>query len=603
MQGALAKTLFPLFPLCYAEDMDNARYKYLFLSVVIFLIVFVSLCLTLEFLNSGKIVIGLRVAGVKIGGLVPAEAETLLNEKASGWENKDIILTHQGNELTIRPNEFGVSVDAQATLASVYNIGRGKNVLIGLYEQISTILRQSDNIAPIVLVDVAKFKRAANDKFSGMESPAINASLAYNAKTRDWKIIAPKEGEAFDRKRLEQDIKKRSASLDSSAIELVLVKDYPEILTEDTRDARDVANRILDNAPYSLIYREQNQGASDQQRSWTIDRDTLTDWIIFLPIDKDSYEAGKTLGVFLDKEKIKTFLMGIAPTVNREPVDAQLTIKDGKVTVFALSRDGAQIETDPMTDKISNTIVELNKTSTRYPSSQKNIELLVATRPPQITTDNIDTLGLTSLLGRGVSNFSGSPNNRIHNIQVGAARFNGALLKAGEEFSFNSILGEVGPQEGYLPELVIRQNKTVPEYGGGLCQVSTTVFRAAINSGLKITERYPHAFPVKYYNPQGFDATIYPPHPDLRFVNDTPNNLLIQSRVVGKEVIFEFYGTDDGRKVKVVGPTVLSSKPDGSMKTVLYQEIWRNSQLERKAIFNSIYKSPDLYPVIRNPLD
>jgi len=108
---------------------------------------------------------------------------------------------------------------------------------------------------------------------------------------------------------------------------------------------------------------------------------------------------------------------------------------------------------------------------------------------------------------------------------------------------------------------------------------------------------------VKYYNPQGFDATIYPLHPDLRFINDTPNNLLIQSRVVGNKLIFEFYGTADGREVKIIGPKILSSKPDGSMKTVLYQEIWRDSQLERKDTFNSNYKSPNLYPVIKNPLD
>lgn len=551
-----------------------------------------------------------------MGGLALPECQTLLDEKATEWANKDILLTYQGKELTARPKEFGISVDAENTLVSAYNLGRNKNILAGLYEQISALFFQRrNNLAPVITIDAEEFTRLTHEKFSSLESPAKNASLIYNAKMRDWQIVAPQEGEAFDREKLKKDIKERSATLDSSAIELALVKDYPEILVDGTQNARDVANRILDNAPYFLTYQLEGQippGQPEEQHSWTIDREMLTDWLAFLPADKDpngqettdsSGTTSKILNASLDKEKIKGFLMEISPAVNQEPVNAQLTMASGKVTVFALSQNGVQLETELTTDEISNVIIGLNRTSARYLSSQKNIEILITVYPPQIATDNIDTLGLTSLLGKGTSNFAGSPNNRVHNIQVGTAKFNGALLKSGEEFSFNSILGDVGPQQGYLPELVIRQNKTVPEYGGGLCQVSTTAFRAAINAGLKITERYPHAFPVKYYNPQGFDATIYPPHPDLRFINDTPNNLLIQSRVAGNELVFEFYGTADGREVKVIGPKVLSSKSDGSMKTVLYQEVWRGGQLEHKDTFSSNYKSPALYPVIKNPLD
>jgi len=592
------------------------NYKYPFFFLVVFLIIFISLCFILEILNFNKIILGLQVGGVKIGGLAPSEAETLLSEKVEAWANQNIILTYQDNQLPLQPNELGITIDTKTTRDSAYNLGRNKNILAGLYEQISVLFFQrQNNVAPVIMIDMEEFARLTHDRFSGLESPAENASLIYNAKMRDWQIVAPREGEAFDREKLREDIKKRSVILDSSAIELALIKDYPEILVDGTRDARDVANRILDNAPYFLTYQVKNQNTSDQseeRHSWNIDRETLTDWISFSPTSKDSDDNNGSnplstmsgiLNVSLDKEKIRGFLMNISPAINRDPVDAQLTMSGGKVTIFARSQNGVQLEAELTADKISRGITRLNTTSIRYPSSQKNIEIIVTTRPPQIATDNIDTLGLTSLLGKGTSNFSGSPNNRIHNIGVGTAKFNGRLLKSGEEFSFNSILGEIGAQQGYLPELVIKQNKTIPEYGGGLCQVSTTAFRAAINAGLKITERYPHAFPVKYYNPQGFDATIYPLHPDLRFINDTPNNLLIQSRVVGNKLIFEFYGTADGREVKIIGPKILSSKPDGSMKTVLYQEIWRDSQLERKDTFNSNYKSPNLYPVIKNPLD
>ena len=129
------------------------------------------------------------------------------------------------------------------------------------------------------------------------------------------------------------------------------------------------------------------------------------------------------------------------------------------------------------------------------------------------------------------------------------------------------------------------------------------MFRAAVNAGLKITERFPHSFPVRYYNPQGFDATIYPPHPNLRFINDTPNNILIQSKIEGNHLSFEFFGTDDGRKTEILGPYVFDKKEDGSMKASLTQKVYKNGELLREKTFYSNYKSPALYPVERNPLE
>ena len=176
-------------------------------------------------------------------------------------------------------------------------------------------------------------------------------------------------------------------------------------------------------------------------------------------------------------------------------------------------------------------------------------------------------------------------------------RFNGVLIKPGEEFSFVKILGEVDGEHGYLPELVIKHDKTEPEFGGGICQVSTTTFRAAINSGLEITARRNHAYPVSYYNPQGMDATVYVPRPDLRFINNTPGYILIETQIEGTKLIFNFYGTDDGRRVNIIGPKILSRESDGSMKTTFTQQVFdKNDKLIREDVFNSNYDSPNKYP-------
>jgi vancomycin resistance protein YoaR len=230
-------------------------------------------------------------------------------------------------------------------------------------------------------------------------------------------------------------------------------------------------------------------------------------------------------------------------------------------------------------------------------SNTTDITLAVETVQPTIVASDRDRLGLKELVGQGKTNFKGSTKNRIYNINRALQQFQGALIAPGETFSFVTVLGEVDGEHGYLPELVIKDNQTLPEFGGGICQVSTTAFRAAINTGLKIVERRNHAYPVHYYYPYGMDATVYVPKPDLRFTNNTPGYILMQSSISGTELTFNFFGSKDGRTVKIDGPHILESNPDGSMKTVFSQLVTDASGEEIvKDSFWSNYKSPSLFP-------
>lgn len=164
---------------------------------------------------------------------------------------------------------------------------------------------------------------------------------------------------------------------------------------------------------------------------------------------------------------------------------------------------------------------------------------------------------LKILIATGHTSFVGSHTGRVHNINTGISKYNGLLVKPGETFSFNDHLGPVDAEHGYLPEKVIKENKVAQEYGGGLCQVSSTAYRAALLGGLKIAERAPHSWRVNYYEQvlgPGLDATIYPGSHDFKFVNDTPGYILIQSYTEGEHAYFKFYGTDDGRKATLDGP-------------------------------------------------
>jgi vancomycin resistance protein YoaR len=291
----------------------------------------------------------------------------------------------------------------------------------------------------------------------------------------------------------------------------------------------------------------------------------------------------------INTDLIRSYVEDLARKVNRDPTDAKFTIEDGKVSTFTESQNGIALDVDKSIETISSALGNI--------SSSQTISLPFESKKSDLDYADVNNMGISSLIGEGTSNFKGSPKNRIHNIEVGIERFNGTLIKPGEEFSFVKTLGDVDADHGYLPELVIKQGATEPEFGGGICQVSTTAFRAAIYSGLKITARRNHAYPVSYYNPQGMDATVYVPEPDLKFINNTPGYILIQTKIEGTILTFDFYGTDDGRKTTIDGPTITERQPDGSLKATFTQHVVDASGKEFITdVFNSSYNSPYLYP-------
>jgi vancomycin resistance protein YoaR len=179
-------------------------------------------------------------------------------------------------------------------------------------------------------------------------------------------------------------------------------------------------------------------------------------------------------------------------------------------------------------------------------------------------------LGIKELIGRGSSRFAHSIVNRIYNIGLASSRFKGVLVAPDEIFSFNQVLGDVSALTGYKQAFVIKDGKTVLGDGGGVCQVSTTLFRAVLDAGLPIVERRAHSYRVGYYeqdSPPGIDATVFAPSTDLKFKNDTPGHLLIQPLYDAKAqtLVFEIYGTDDGRVATTTKPittSVTAAPPD-----------------------------------------
>ncbi|MBI4158302.1 MAG: VanW family protein [Candidatus Yanofskybacteria bacterium] len=323
-----------------------------------------------------------------------------------------------------------------------------------------------------------------------------------------------------------------------------------------------------------------------QEYTKTISSEIIKSWL-------DIYVRNYTdkEDIRISPEKVQEYLTSIAPLVNIQPVNAKFILVNGKAEEFIPAEYGQNLDLETSKKLIVDAII----------NGDKKVTLPVKFIEPAVTLDKVNELGITTLIGRGESDFGGSPSSRIHNIKVGSAKYNGTILKPNEEFSFNSMLGEIDESNGYQPELVIKKGKLVYEYGGGLCQVSTTLFRSAIMAGLSILERRPHSFPVRYYDPQGYDATIYPGVVDLKFKNDTSKHILIQSRIEDTKLIFDIYGPNDGRKVALEGPFQYDQKTNGSMKAYFVRKTALADGTVKEERFDSNYGAPA--PLERNPLE
>lgn len=261
----------------------------------------------------------------------------------------------------------------------------------------------------------------------------------------------------------------------------------------------------------------------------------------------------------LNQDKLKSYLGNIALQIDRpvqEPlfsIDPSTDPQKPKITEFRPPIDGRQLQIGEAANQINNALITQNQTEVKLPV--KVIE------PKNKLTNE---LGIKELIGSGVSHFAGSIENRKFNIGLAASRINGVLIPPGEEFSFVNTVGDISGASGYKQAYVIKSGRTVLDDGGGVCQVSTTVFRAALNSGLPITARTAHAYRVGYYEqgfPPGLDATIYSPSVDFKFKNDTGRHILLQTKVIGTSLYIDLYGTSDGRTVSLTKPIVTGITP------------------------------------------
>jgi vancomycin resistance protein YoaR len=508
--------------------------------------------------SQGKIIDGVLIGPVAAGNMTAEQAADEVRDRVGGLT---LTLRGQGAQVTV-PVAGGdgasalADYDIDTAVRRAYEIGRERSAAAAAMRRLQAALFGVTVEIPVVF-DRQKIAEALADEFEGKVRPAEDAGLSVSFGADgavEVSVVPESDGLAVDEDATISRVEARLKDMVSDPVEVVFVRESPKLKKEAVEPLAGGVGETLERAPLRI---------SAKNLSWTISKGLLADWLDAV----SDGNGGARIG--LDAGKVAKFLESRAESLRREPKDAVFEETGGRVTKFEPSEDGEEVDPEGSVLAIEQALAGTGE----VPGA---VELPFRAVPPKTDTASSNRYGIKDIIGIGESNFKGSPTNRRKNIATGAGHLDGTLVAPNEEFSLLKALGEINGERGYLKELVIKKDKTVPEYGGGLCQIGTTTFRGALDAGLPITARQNHSYRVIYYERDGAgsymgpgkDATIYDPWPDFKFLNDTGSPILIKTAIKGDRLTFTFWGVRDGRKAEQTEARVWNVVPPPEKKVV-----------------------------------
>ncbi len=525
--------------------------KAFILSTAFLLLIFVSLLVyytTWDKKYRNSINPGIQIGNIDLSGLTIEQAQNKINSEADRMELSGLPISYNGQQM-ILPSNISASTDLSfpvfvynrdETLKELLNTSPKDSFLSYLLNSLRGTF-SNKRIDMVYSLDKERAKTFITQNLNNIEVEPLNAAFAVEKNTDEiiFTIEPERVGKKIDFDSAFNQIEEQLKNLNPQDVPLKTITSRPMVHVSDLEILRPAAELLIARGDLKLTTNATNS-------PWIIKKELLASWII------SEGETGN-YHLSLDNNKITDYLKNtIAPKIDQEAKKPRYEMASGKMSSWQTGADGQKLN-------IENSITKIKE---QYLINNLNEVALIIDEAKSQLSENIDAYNIQEIIGTGHSKFSGSPANRRHNIQVGADAVNGILIAPGEEFSLVKALGEIDAKSGYLPELVIKNNKTIPEYGGGLCQVGTTIFRSALMSGLPITARQNHSYRVAYYEPAGTDAAIYDPWPDVRFLNDSGNYILIQARIIKDDLYFDFWGKKDGRIASSTTPVIYNlTKP------------------------------------------
>jgi len=502
----------------------------------------------------GLIYPGVHVWGVDVSGRTPAEAASALNGEFTYPQMTTITFRDGESVWPVSAAELGIQFDVERTVQNAYQVGRQPNILAAVGQQIQA-WRTGLVVSPVLVYDQSAADVRMQMIAAQINRPAIDANLIING--TDVSTTPAQIGRQVDMAATMSNLNFMITRLEDGEVPVVVIETKPQIM--DAEAAAQTARAILASDIIVKIP-DAAKAAQTDAGPWLAERNALAAMIL---LDREANEGGEGqhYTVRLNEDLLRGFLNPLIEQLDREPVNARFVFDERAKTIAPVQ---ASIQGRHL--NVPSTIQMINQMA---PTADHEIPLvfdMIAPGAPDTATGQ--QLGVTEMISSATTYFSGSSEARRANIATAAAKFNGLMIAPGEEVSYSKYLGDVSAETGFTEGLIIYNGRTIKGIGGGVCQTSTTAFQAAFYAGFPINERTPHGYWVHYYDGgegKGMDATVYTPVVDLKFTNDTPYWLLIETFYdsANSSLTYKFFSTSDGRTVQKDGPYVSNIVPHG----------------------------------------
>lgn len=558
--------------LTFAKEATFARALRWFLippaTVGVLLVIILAVTVgTYQGRHADRIYTGVSVWGSDLSMMTRAEAREMLEEKLPVAEGHEVRLVNPSSEEAwVRTAaDLGVTYDVEQTVEAAYNVGRDGGPLSALRAQLSSWY-YGHSLAPVIVFDEGELQAALNEIADEVNRPARDASLQFDGETLAY--ASGQVGRQLDIADAKERLTDPLTSFRPARVELLVHEVRPRVLDEPETAAR---TQALLSAPMTFYFQEPLEDV-DLERV-ELSTEQLAQWVRVAMVEG---ENGYRHQVIVDEEAVRQWLQSIETQIFRKPENARFYFDDNtrELVLVEPHVNGRTLDIEATLDRFME----------RVGSANRSVPFVLKAITPTVHSNaTAAELGITELITETTTWFYGSTPERKHNIARAAAQFFGIVVAPGEEFSFNRYLGEVTEEAGFTTGLIIINGQTVEGVGGGVCQVSTTMFQTAFWAGFPVTARLEHGYRVHYYDDgegPGMDATVFSPIVDLKFVNNTDHHLLIENyyNETFQSLTFKFYSTRTGRRVEKEGPTFENVTPPT-------EDVWEyNENLEEGEI-------------------
>jgi vancomycin resistance protein YoaR len=542
------------------------------------------------FASAGRVHPGVSVGGVSVGGKTPVEAMAKLKTELPAKAAVPVEVAGTSKTWSVVPKDIGASFDYVKLTDGAMEVGRSGGFFASVGERFGAWFGGRSLPAPAI-ADKTKLDAVVGKIASAIDVAPKDAVLTVSADAVKMKPSAT--GVAVDRPRLVSEL---LGTFTSDATRTVTIRTgvaQPHINDAAAQEAKAVVETMM-AGPAKVQY---------ESKSWTLSEAELAKMVRFESIEATGQGASRwhLMPVIGAKEASKTIIPKVGASLGNPPKDARFVTRGGKISIEP-SKDGVGVD---VVDFAANLTAVL-----KNPQRGRTVQLRTKITPPKLTTEAARDMGITKRISTFTTDYSSGAESRVNNIHLLGDALDGKLVAPGATFSFNEAVGERTAAKGYQEANAIVKGKLVPQLGGGICQVATTLFNTVFLSGFPVVERENHSFYISHY-PTGRDATVSWGGPDLRWKNPTSHWVLVSVGYSSDSITVSLYGTDPGydvsyetgkftnivpfKKIKEPDPTlqvgleVVKDPGVDGKKVVVTRTVKKGGQVVRTDTFTSNY--------------